>query len=310
MSINFEIVALQDTDVARKIASRFKKVLFIQKFNRFADGEVEVVLDDYKRYAGKTVVIVQSTGNPVNEYTLGVAFLAHALKQAGSTRVIAVVPYLGYSRQDKGITPTSSGSVAVIAKLFEQAGIDELITVELHNVDSARYFTIPVMNVSVRDTIAAHIKRQLIKRDRVCLIAPDKGVHDYVKAIAEQLRIGTVMFFKERFSPDQTRITACATECQGTIGIIIDDIVSTGGTAINAARKLLSMGYMKIFGYFVHPVLVSGAFEILQKGGFDFLCVSNTLPLPADVQQHSFVTVLDVSESISSVLQERLMDKS
>ena len=305
-AMNCEIIALSNTDVAQKIAKRFDKELIVPAFRQFADGEVNVKLDNYERYEDKTVVIVQSTGRRVNEYTLGVAFLAQELKHAGAKKVIAVIPYLGYARQDKSSVDEKPGHVSLIAKLFEQSGIDELIAVELHDEDIIKLFTIPVTNVSVRDTIAAHITKQFPQLDSVCLVAPDKGAREYVKAIAKQMDVGTITFSKERFGVDQTRVVGCLNECDGIIGIVIDDIISTGGTAINVCSALPEMGYATISGYFVHPVLAANALERMRNSCFRSIFVSNTLPLSPEMNDLPFITVFDISEDIVSVLKDKL----
>ena len=306
--MSYELVTLEKTDLAQRIAQKLHKELHIATLRQFADGELNVHLNDYQQYADKTAVIIQSTGGRVNEYTLGVAFLAQTLQQAGAKKIIAVTPYVGYSRQDRGIGG-KPGHMQVVAQLFEVAGIDELIAVELHEKEVMRFFTIPVTNVSVKDTIAMHIKEQFPVLDTVCLVAPDKGAHEYVKDVAQKVGVGTINCSKERFGSDQTRVLDCVIDCDGATGVIVDDIVSTGGTAANVARLLSDKGYQDIFGYVVHPVLAGKAVELLREAGVNGLFVSNSLPLVANLKAIPFIEVFDISEDIVSVLKEKLDDK-
>ncbi len=302
----YEFVALETSDVAQKIAKKCNKELFISEFRQFADGELNVKFSEYEQYKNKTVVIIQSTGHRVNELTLGVAFLAQLLKQAGAKKIIAVIPYLAYSRQDCSSIPGYPGHAQIVAQLFEAAGIDELIAVELHNESIIDLFTIPVTDISVRDTIAVHITEQFSDLGSVCLVAPDKGASDYVKAIGEKIGAGTITFLKKRVAADQTSIVDYVRECEGTVGIVIDDIISTGGTALHVCDVLPDLGYSTISGYFVHPVLAGDAIERLQNSCFRSIFVSNTLSLSPEINSLPFVNVFDISDDIVSVLKQKL----
>ncbi len=305
-NMNYELVALSRTDLTEKIATQLQQPLHYAELRQFADGEIDVKLADPKQFAGKIAVIVQSTGDPVNEHTLGVAFLAHELKNAGAQKVIAVIPYLGYSRHDESSIAGKPGSVAVIAKLFEAAGIDELLFVDLHDEKIIDFFSIPVHNLQVQSIIADHIKAQEKSLRDVCLVAPDKGAAEYVEEVAGKIGVGTLIFSKERFSMDQTRITGLAGECEGTTGIIIDDIIATGGTALNVCNSLPEMGYKNIYGYFVHPVLAGNAVERIEKSCFSKIFVGNTLPLRKEALESSNIEVFDVSSVIVDELKRAL----
>src|SRR3990167_8577109 len=208
--MNYELIALIETDLAHNVARGLQKKLHLADYREFADGEVGVSLEHPEQFAGKPAVIIQSTGAPVNEHTLGVAFLAQELKNAGAVRIIAVIP-----------------------KLFEASGIDELVVVDLHEPRAIDFFSIPVHNLKAQSVIADHIKKEMPSLSKTCLIAPDKGAADYVKQVAHMIRVGTLIFSKERFAGDQTRVLGYEGSCSGTTGIILDDIIATGGTAVN-----------------------------------------------------------------------------
>lgn len=304
--MSYECVALESTDLAQRIAQKCGKQLNIATYETFADGEVQVQLDDPSLYHDKTVVIIQSTGHHVNELTLGVAFLAQALKQAKAQKVIAVVPYLGYSRQEKGIEKGMPGPANLIAHLFESAGIDELIAVELHNESIVDFFSIPVTNVSIQNTLATLIADQYPTRNDICLVAPDKGAHDDVQSLAQQLGVGTITCSKERVGTDQTRVIDCDIACDGSIAIIVDDIISTGGTACHAGKLLIKKGYQQLTGYFVHPIFAGDALARMQAVGFQSIGVSNSLWLDQKIKDSPLVHVFDISDSIVSVIKPRI----
>ena len=303
-TMNCELVALRNTSLAQTIAQKCKKELIIPTFQEFADGELNVTLSHSEQFSNKTVVIIQSTGHPVNENSLGVAFLAQELKNAGAKKIIAIIPYFGYSRQERSAIPGKPGHVAVIAKLFEGAGIDEIIVVELHDESVVNLFSIPVHTVSVKSIIADLIKKQLNKNVTACLVAPDQGAAEYVQSIAQIIGIGALTFEKERYAADQTRIVSHTGTCSGGTGIIIDDIMATGGTAINVCQALHTHGYDTMYGYFVHPVLAGNAVQKVKDSSFNKIFVGNTIPLSTAAKNASFIEVFDVSSAIMPVLEK------
>lgn len=305
-AMNVELICLEKTDLADKIAKKLDKPLHTPMYRQFADGELNVVLENYQQYTDKTVVIIQSTNKPVNEHILGVAFCAHELKNAGAKKVIAVVPYFGYTRQERSKIENKPGHAAVIAQLFEGAGIDEVVAVELHDLAIIDLFSIPVHNVLVNHIIAQHVQHHFKLLQDICLIAPDKGAREYVDDIADELNVETLTFSKERYGPDKTRVIKHEGECGGNIGIMVDDIMSTGGTAINVCNALAKKGFRQMYGYFVHPVLAGNAVERVEESYFDKIFVGNTIPLSAEAQKADFIEVFDVSEPIVTTLNELL----
>ncbi len=300
-------IALEKTELAQNITAALGQELHLARYRQFADGEITVSLEHSEYYAGKTVVILQSTGAPVNEHTLGVAFLAQELKNAGAQRVIAVVPYLGYARQERSSIAGKPGSAQLIAKLFEASGIDELIVLDLHEPSAIEFFSIPVHNLKAQAVIADHIKKEFLSLSNTCLIAPDKGASDYVQVVADMIGVGTLIFSKQRFAADQTRILRHEGGCSGTIGIMLDDIIATGGTAVNVCNALPAMGYQEIYGYFVHPVLAGPAIERIEKSAFLKLFVSNTLSLSKEAAAAPKIAVFDVSGILVDAIKKIIL---
>jgi len=312
------IVTLFPTPLAESVA-RLLQAHFVQaNFQRFSDSECAVFLDDIEQFHGKDVYIFQSTGAPVNDTVFGVAFLAQQLKQAGARKVVLISPYFGYSRQDKSVISGNPGHAEIIARLFEASGIDELITAELHNPAIKNYFTIPVHELSLTDALAEYIKQHFGSRKEMCLIAPDKGAYERVAKIGLLVGAGVLVFSKERYAPDKTRVvgvsgtstgpsTGLPGFAQGYAGhgrtgktaILIDDIIDTAGTAINAAQALLELHFHEVIGFFVHPVLSGDACERIEKGPFSQIVVSNTLPVIGD---HRKIVPFDISAVLAEFI--------
>ncbi len=290
------VVALTDqTQLAARVAQQLNLPLVLCPPTKFSDGEVHVALEDPSRFRGQTVVLVQSTCAPVSETTLLVPFLVHELKNAGAVRVIGVIPYLGYSRQELSKATGKSGSGWVVAQMLERAGLDELFILELHEPALKDFFTIPVHDMLARDAIAQHIRATVPDLKSVCIVAPDEGAHSMATEIAKPLGASTMVFQKERYAQDKTRLLGHTGAGDGTIAIIVDDIIDTGGTAINVCDALKRQGFEKVFGYFVHPVLSGNASEKIEKSGFDTVFVSNSIP----VRHTTNIDIVDMSALIA-----------
>ncbi|MDP3889282.1 MAG: ribose-phosphate diphosphokinase, partial [bacterium] len=227
--------------------------------------------------------------------------LAHELKNAAARRVIAVLPYFGYSRQEKSNIPHGTGHAVVIAKLLEASGIDGLITVELHNPIIQTFFSIPVHNVMVSDDITHHIAQHINMLEGACFIAPDEGAAQRVYAVAVQFGAGVIVYKKERYGANKTRVIGKVGDCVSDTAIIIDDIIDTGGTALDVCKKLKEDGFKTIYGYFVHPVLSPHAVVKLERGLIDYVLVSNTIGL-SEEKCISKIAIFDVSSAVVNAI--------
>jgi len=299
-----EFICLEKTELAQNIANSFNKPLHNATVIPFADGEINVTLSHPELFKEKTVVVIQSTGRHVNQTTLAVAFLVQELKNAGATQIIGVIPYLGYSRQERSIIADKPGHAAVIARLLEAAGLKILITVQLHDEKIKEFFSIPVYNLTAESLIIDHIRVHHPSLKGACLVAPDQGARALVQHIAKHLNLGLLVASKQRIAPDQTRLMELSDGCRGTVGIIIDDIIATGGSAVHVAEILQQRGYRTIYGYFVHPVLASHAADRIAQSGCTAIFVGNTLPLPTEVQGKLFIKQFDVMPIIVPALKK------
>ncbi len=301
--MKYVFVCLRISEIAQKVAMAFDSSLYEIPLVKFADGEINVRIEDTSLFKNQTVIIVQSTQHPVNDYVLGIAFLAQELKNAQAAHVIAVIPYFGYSRQERSLIPGKAGHARIIAALYEAAGIDQLLTVEMHDTKILEFFSIPLYNVSTHTFITHHIQDHLRASMPVCLVAPDQGARSYVENIAHALGVDMLIFSKERYGVDQTRIINTVGHCTSIVGIIIDDIIATGGTVMNVARILRKKGCEKIYGYFIHPIFAGDSIDRLKENHFTMIYIGNTLPLPAAIKDDSLVQQIDISHLIITALQ-------
>lgn len=285
--------------LAQPIADALEVDLIIAELITFADGEIEVRLPDLSIIQGKNVCIIQSTNPPVHDALMQLMLLAHELVNARAKTITALIPYFGYARHDSLKVQGGKPTIALITQLLSSAGIQNIITVEMHNSALIPRLAIPIYSISMAPLIAAHIKCMMPSLVGVCLIAPDQGAQPLVAEIARILGVGYNSFNKERYAIDKTKLVASQGSCKGTTAIIIDDMIDTGGTALNVCDALYKQGYTNIYGYFVHPVLSADAAQKIEASRFTKIFVSNSIPLLKSVPK---VEIFDIAKVIAEVL--------
>ncbi|ASJ07750.1 ribose-phosphate pyrophosphokinase [Thermococcus siculi] len=254
-------------DELRKLGAR----LMEREIKRFPDGE------KYVRVLGSAegVTVVQSTFRPQDEHLVELILIADALRERGVERLRAVVPYMAYSRQDR---VTKEGEPVSVRAIMRTLAVyyDELYVFDLHNPETLKFFPGKAVNLSPARAIAEYFGE---KFGDGLVLAPDKGARGRAKAVAEKLNLEFSHFEKERISPTEVRMTPVDVDVAGKNVLIVDDIISTGGTMVRAANLLREMGAEKVFVAATHGVFAEGAIERVSKA-VDELAVTNTIPTP------------------------------
>lgn len=250
---------------------KFDKLLIESEVKTFPDGEKYVrVLGD-----GKEVLVVQSMFQPQNEHLVELLLLGDALREKGFKHLKAVVPYLAYSRQDRVTKEGEPISVRVIMKAISLY-YDELYVFDLHNPKTLEYFPGKALNVSPAKAIANYFKDKL---GEGLVLAPDRGALERAKTVANILGLEFSYFEKKRISPTEIQMRPVEVDVEEKNVLIVDDIISTGGTMIKAANILKGMGASKVFVVATHGVFAEGAIERVSKA-VDELAVTNSIPTP------------------------------
>ncbi len=241
------------------------------EIKKFPDGEKYVCVSGSPREA----TVVQSTFAPQDEHIVELLLIADALRENGAEKLRAVVPYLAYSRQDR---VTKNGEPVSVRAIMKTLGVyyDELYVFDIHNPGTLRFFPGKAVNLSPAKAMAEYFGERL--GDGIVL-APDKGALGRAKAVAEKLGLEYSHFEKERISPTEVRMKPVDVDVAGRNVLIVDDIISTGGTMIRAANLLKDMGAEKVFVAATHGVFAEGAIERVGKA-VDELAVTNTIPTP------------------------------
>ena len=297
------IIADEKQDkLAKRIVEQADLPLLESQTVRFADSEMRVAFDDPLALLPEShAIIVHSTSRPVHDNFVWLFLACHALKAAQVKKITAVIPYLGYVRQNTNPDGTH-GAAHMVAHLIEQMGIERLITVALHAPEVASFFSIPVHNITLERFIGAFFQ-QRFARDELTIIAPDKGAMQRVQLIAEQLSAPTMVFKKERYAVNKTRVVASEGACNTPHAVIVDDIIDTGSTIINVAQELYSSASCSVNAFGIHPVLSFNAPDSLQNSVFKEVWATNTIQLSTQ-QEFKKLNVLDMSAEIVKVIQE------
>ncbi|MGH2637767.1 MAG: ribose-phosphate diphosphokinase [Rhabdochlamydiaceae bacterium] len=263
-------------DVAANLSAKLGAKLISVEAIDFPDGESKIRISDEVR--NKRVIVVQSTYPPVDKHLMQLLLLAHKLSEDGAD-VFAAVPYLGYARQDKEFLKGEIISLGIIAHLMRSVGIKRMVTVDIHSVQALGLFSFPVYSCSSIPLLAEYVAKNY-KLQRPISVSPDFGSSTRVEAFAAVLKSEFVSFNKKR-----DRVTGeVATEEQrnlnllGRDAIIIDDMISTGGSVIKSAQLLKKYGANRVIAACAHPVLIGGALDKIKSAGVDDLVATNTVP--------------------------------
>lgn len=285
-----EVLAIK---VARELGQEVSRL----EIKRFPDGEKYIrVLDDV---AGKDIFLIQSIYHKPDEYLLEFLFLVNTLKDLEARKVTAVVPYFAYARQDQRFNPGESVSFEIVTKLIEHAGTDEIYTIDmhLHRVpDISRIFKIPARNLSATLLLAKYVKENFTLKNPL-VIGPDEEAQQWACMAAKELNTEYDILEKRRLGPEKVEIKPKELDARNRDIVIIDDIISTGGTILEAVRGLRKEGATNILVACTHPVLVENALAKIYQAGAYSVIGTDTIPSP--------ISYVSVSPLIAEICRRR-----
>ncbi|MEF8833774.1 MAG: ribose-phosphate diphosphokinase [Halofilum sp. (in: g-proteobacteria)] len=288
-------------DLAQAVCDHLNLPLGKANVGRFSDGETTVeVLENVR---GRDAFIVQSTCQPTNDNLMEILLLCDALRRASVERITAVVPYFGYSRQDRRIrhqrVPVSA---KVVANVLCTAGIDRLLTVDLHADQIQGFFDIPVDNVYASPLLLGDIWRQ--KHPNIVVVSPDVGGVVRARAVAKRLDDSDLAIIdKRRPQANESEVMHIIGDVRDRTCIIIDDLVDTAGTLCQAAKALKEHGARAVVAYATHPVLSGPAVERIDNSTIDELVVTDTIPLSEAAAASPRIRQLGVAELLAETLR-------
>lgn len=293
--------------LALKICKNLSKKLGRDPTGRFADGEISVKLGENVR--GEDVFIVQPTFPPA-ENLFELLLLIDAAKRASASRVTAVIPYFGYARQDKKDEPRMPISAKLVSNLISTAGADRVLTMDLHADQIQGYFDVPVDHLFAAPVFAQHVRKKQKNLKRLVVVSPDLGGAKRARHLANRLGgVGVAVIEKQRPRPNVSAIFSVIGAVRGKDCLLLDDILDTGGTIVNASAALKKAGAGKILVYCVHPLFSKDAVKKIVKGPIDDVVVTDTIPLRDSIAKKKF-SVVSVAKLLSEAIKRIHENKS
>ena len=266
--------------------------------SRFSDGETRVKINQNIR--GKDVFIVQSTSCPANDNLMELLIMIDAAKRASAQRVTAVLPYFGYARQDRKDQPRVPITAKLIANLLDRSGADRVITIDLHAGQIQGFFDIPVDHLYAIKIFEEYFKKKKIKD--LVVVSPDVGSIKMARAYAKRFRAGLAIVDKRRINDVKAEVMHIMGDVEGKNVVIVDDIVATAGSLVEAAGALKKNGALDIYAAITHPVLSGPAIERLSGAPIKELAVTDTILLPEEKKLDK-ITQLSVAPLIGEAIR-------
>jgi ribose-phosphate pyrophosphokinase len=267
---------------------------------RFSDGEVMIEILENVR--GKDVFVLQSTCTPTNDTLMEVLVMVDALKRSSAGRITAAIPYLGYARQDR--RPRSARvaiTAKVVANMLVGAGIDRLLTMDLHADQIQGFFDIPVDNVYAAPILLGDVWKQ--HYENLIVVSPDVGGVVRARALAKRLDVDLAIIDKRRPKPNVAKVMHIIGDVRGRTCVLMDDLVDTANTLCEAASALKEHGAEKVVAYCTHPVLSGPAVERIMGSHLDELVVTDTIPLREEAKNCSRIRQLSVAELMAETMR-------
>ena len=263
---------------------------------RFSDGEVQVEIQENVR--GKHVIVLQSTCQPTNDNLMELMVMVDALKRASARSITAAMPYFGYARQDRRPrTARVAISAKVVANMLEVAGVDRVLTMDLHADQIQGFFDIPVDNIYASPVLLGDLREK--NYGDLLVVSPDVGGVVRARALAKQLNCDLAIIDKRRPKANVAEVMNIIGEVDGRNCVIMDDMIDTGGTLCKAAQVLKERGAQKVFAYCTHPVLSGGAAARIADSALDEVVVCDTIPLRDDARQTGKIRQLSTASLLA-----------
>jgi len=277
--------------LSKEISKRLKLKLINTNIKRFADGEIYIEINENIR--GNSVFVIQSTSTPANDNIMELLLCIDALRRSSAKNITAVIPYFGYARQDRKVAPRTSISAKVVSNLITNAGASRIVTVDLHAGQIDNLFTTPMF--------ARYIKKKFKTKNLVC-VSPDVGGVQRTRGLATKIKADLAIIDKRRPEPGKSKVMNIIGEVKGKNCIIIDDIIDSGGTIINAVEALKKAGAIDVYVFITHAVLSGEAAEKIQKSKIKKLIITDTIDNSLKVKNNSKIEVISIAPLMAEAI--------
>ena len=294
-------------DLALRICDCLCVPLGAARVRRFSDGEVLVQIGENVR--GRDVYIVQSTCAPTNDNLMELLVITDALKRASAATITAVIPYYGYARQDRKAAPRTPITAKLVADLITTAGVNRVVTVDLHAGQIQGFFNIPVDNLYAAPVIINYLKDRF-SGEQVVMVSPDAGGTERARAFAKRLEYSLAVIDKRRTGPNVAEVMHLIGDVRDKIAIILDDMIDTAGTLTQAAKALKANGAKAIYACATHGVLSGPAIERINASDIVEVVLTDTIPGSSIGQSTPKIRMLSVADLLAEAIRRIHEDES
>lgn len=284
--------------LAQKVADIMGVPLSKSEVKRFADGEIQINIEDSVR--NDVVFVIQSTSSPVNDNIMELLIFIDALKRASAKEINVVIPYYGYSRQDRKARSRQPISAKLIANMLQVAGADRIIAIDLHASQIQGFFDIPTDHLTALLPIKDYIKSN-IDCSNVAIVSPDHGGVKRARNIGKLVNAPIAILDKRRPEPNKAEITAIIGDVKDKTCIMVDDIVDTAGTLTAGAQALMDAGAKEVYAICVHGVLSDPAIERINNSAIKKLAITDTINLGSDKQSDK-IDIISVADIVATAI--------
>jgi ribose-phosphate pyrophosphokinase len=268
---------------------------------KFSDGEIMVQINENVR--GADVFIIQPTCMPVNRHIMELLLMVDALKRASARRITAVIPYYGYARQDRKVQPRVPISAKLVADIITAAGTNRILTMDLHAAQIQGFFNIPVDNLYAAPVLLDYVEKKYNHTKNLVIVSPDAGGVERARAFAKKLHSSIAIIDKRREMANVSQIMNVIGDVVDKDTIILDDMIDTGGTTVQAAEALKDKGAKRVIAACTHAVLSGNAINLINNSALEEVIVTDTIPLNSKKEGCKKLTVLSIASIIGEAIK-------
>mgnify|MGYP006084171731 CR=1 FL=1 len=294
------LAGTSNVKLCQNIARQLKLKLVNSNIKRFIDGEVYIEINENIR--GNSIFVVQSTSNPANDNLMELLICIDALKRSSAKNITAVIPYFGYARQDRKVVPRTAISAKLVSNLITNAGANRILSVDLHAGQIQGFFDIPVDNLFTTPIFARHIKKS-IKLNNIICVAPDVGGVERTRALSRRINSSIAIIDKRRPAPGKSEVMNIVGSVKNKNCVIVDDIIDSGGTIVNAAKALKDKGAKDVYVYITHAVLSGEAINKIEKSQIKKLITTDTIDNSKKIGRSKKIEIISLAPMISEAMK-------
>ena len=285
--------------LCKNIARQLRLKLVNSNIRRFADGEVYVEINENIR--GNSIFVVQSTSNPANDNLMELLICIDALRRSSAKNITAVIPYFGYARQDRKVVPRTAISAKLVSNLITNSGANRILSVDLHAGQIQGFFDIPVDNLFTTPIFARHIKKS--KLNNIICVAPDVGGVERTRALSRRINSNIAIIDKRRPAPGKSEVMNIVGSVKNKNCVIVDDIIDSGGTIVNAVKALKDKGAKDVYVYITHAVLSGEAVNKIEKSQIKKLITTDTIDNSKKIAKSKKIEIISLAPMISEAMK-------